>query len=202
MKYTNGKEARSGDQVKLLKNFMDSKIGDIRTVGSIFSNQVHIDGYGWEAEQIEFVSRLVNCPSCDNQEFEIHERSTLSPAAPSGTGTDALIPTYKYNFYTCMECGYRLNNVSDLEMVTIDVYIVGDSISGRRQGINRIIKDHGLQDTYNALFDTTMDTIGDLGYANHGLGWVFTKSAWKKAENDPGFRLIAGQYAVNIKEMT
>lgn len=155
--------------------------------------------------------KLIECPSCGKQDFEIHHRSTLSPVPDS----DVFVPTYKSTFYTCMVCGYRLDDAGDLKLTTIDVYIVGDSISGRRQGLTRIIAATGFRNPDDKFLDSwkkaSLDRLANEGYfpliydsngsPKEGCPFVFTKGGWKRAEADPGFRLMEGQYAVNLKEM-
>jgi len=152
---------------------------------------------------------LVSCPSCGNKEFEIHEWSTLSPV-PSG---DSFVPTFIQNFYICMQCGYRLDTTADLELTAIDVYIVGDSISGRRQGLNRVLAQVGRLKCMSSdeWMAGTMGELAKSGYISfrhdydtktiQEKSWIFTKSAWKRAEGNPEFRLTEGQYAVNLKGM-
>ena len=102
-------------------------------------------------------------------------------------------------------------------MITIDVYIVGDSISGRRQGLNKIAKgsDYGWDEmamewlSKNGYFQLIHPGNAPINYAKGAAQvirgddspWVFTEGAWRRAEADPGFQLIAEQYAVNLKEM-
>jgi hypothetical protein len=82
-------------------------------------------------------------------------------------------------------------------MLTINVYIVGDSVSGRRQGLFKITKKTGIE--FGA---TAMDGLSRHGYfqlADDGA-WVFTKGAWQRAESD-NLRFADQQYVTNIEEM-
>ncbi len=151
-------------------------------------------------------SELIKCPSCENLEFEAHSVGNLylDFNEPPNVFTINL-----KEFCTCTQCGYRIDGVGDLKLTTIDVYIVGDSISGRRHGLNRIAKEKGEDPLADDFWDADLCTdgvsfkrTGGKGLIDIPIFWVFTKSAWKRAENDPEFRLIEGQYAVNLQDMT
>ena len=155
----------------------------------------------------------VKCPSCEKEDFEVHlisnlhltpEEENIQSTAPP----NSLIELNVRKYFTCVECNYVISSPDDLEMITIDVCIVGDSISGRRQGLNKIGCMLVIPEKW---MESSMDALAKDGYINIKFKvsdheerkfWVFTKSGWKRAENDPEFRLTEGQYAVNIMEMT
>ncbi len=146
------------------------------------------------------VHGLIKCPSCENLEFEAHSMGNLNLTFQKPPGVTII---NSKRFCTCTQCGYRIDGVDDLKLTTIDVYIVGDSISGRRQGLSRIT----MLISYGVGNDKDRADMDKQGYfeftkPGHSKAYVFTKSAWKRAENDPEFRLIEGQYAVNLQDMT
>ncbi len=162
-------------------------------------------------------TELIKCPSCEKEDYEVHLISNLhfTPKEVSIQSTapaNTLIELNVRKYFTCLECNYVISSPDDLEMITIDVYIVGDSISGRRQGLNKITKGVWSIWQEKAGLEMVMKQLAKDGFVRlmyeldgitpkNDSPWVFTKGAWKRAENDPGFRLTEGQYAVNIKEM-
>ena len=158
---------------------------------------------------------LILCPNCNNQEFEAHSISKLFLVHAEGAELAARLSEWKSEpdflressirkLYTCYQCGYAIGDKDDLKMTTIDVYIVGDSISGRRHGLAKVSR--GLDAKWDiAAMGMLLASDGYFGFGDKDgrpASWVFTKSAWKRAEADHEFRLTEGQYAVNLKDLT
>lgn len=149
---------------------------------------------------------LIKCPNCGTLEFEIHTIVNLTLEAGI-IDNGAITWRNPREVRTCIACGYTINSAEDLEMVTLNVYIIGDSISHRRHGLVNLSKKVGDR----KWLDSEMDLLANPGYfkfqlpkipeSGHAWVWVFTKSAWKRAQSDDSFRLIDKQYSVNVEEM-
>lgn len=147
-------------------------------------------------------SNIIICPNpnCGNKEFEFRLICNLR-LRPDGIITE----DNAHRIHSCAKCGYNISDAKDLALKTIDVYIVGDSISGRRQGLNKMYRAWPLPVDKDIMVATMMDELARDGYSKRDSlsegYWIFTKSAWKRAQQDPEFRLSDGQYTVNVKEM-
>ncbi len=134
----------------------------------------------------------VQCPSCGNIEFQLRLITNLELADEVLTEMDMK------KSYSCVVCDYTIGEVDDLEMLTITVYIVGDSMSGRRQGLSRI-KDLDIDRA------GVLDVLAANGCYRYNddpkSPWVFTRSAWKRFDADPAQRLADKQHGVKIEEM-
>lgn len=146
----------------------------------------------------------VKCPNCNSDRFEARLYYTLN------LHTEALkqIPKEERNsieylilggsapqmVYICKECRYTIKSLADLNILEIKVYIVGNSISKQRQGINYLAS--------LKKFELIPD-LGDNGYIKLiGDSWVFTKDAWQKYQQDPSFRLSDSRYNVKIRDLS
>jgi hypothetical protein len=138
----------------------------------------------------------IKCPSCDSTRFEVHEIVNLMI---DGVGIKQI---NERKPYTCVKCNFAIENIGDLNMTTIDVYLVGNSMSGMRQGLRKVLK----------VIDVSLKQ-GDYDLASQGFHetgglegpeepWIFTKLQWEKVSTGTDFRLMEGQYTVNLVDMT
>ena len=138
----------------------------------------------------------VQCPSCGNIEFQICPRANLELAGEVITEIDVK------KVYSCIVCDYTISEVSDLELLTITVYIIGDSISGRRQGLRRVTEAIGFVVGTEGQMVLLANQGGfPLELGDGTIAWVFTKSGWKRFDADPVQRLANKQHIVKIEEM-
>ncbi len=79
----------------------------------------------------------LKCPQCDGEEFMVIPIMTLKLE-----GNEIVTNKPVKDMFSCIKCGNRVETKDDIEPVTVIVYIVGDSHSGRRQGLNKIFKKH------------------------------------------------------------
>ena len=137
---------------------------------------------------------LIKCPSCEGIDFDVRLITNLIMASAT-----AEIESYNIRkAFVCPSCGYTIGGLEDLDMSTIYVYLIGDSLSGRRQGMNKIEAKTGIAIDP----DKHAGRLAVVGYFKLADdAYVFTKSAWKRSDADPEFRLTDGQYAVQIEEM-
>jgi len=151
-----------------------------------------------------------DCPNCGCNRHEIHHVGQLQHNADEEAAErgEYFVLAYEDIFFTCIECGYVITDPQDLNLLTITVYIVGDSISKRRQGLNKIAIDikYRAPLLISEPYSRAMYFLHEIGYFRIGIDdeispWIFTKAAWKKAQHDLEFRLTDKQYTVNVKEM-
>lgn len=137
---------------------------------------------------------IIVCPNCGGIEFEFRLISNLKIKGES------IVEDNAHRIHTCVKCGYNISGMADLNLRIIDVYIVGDSISGRRQGLNKIAAETNISFKMLETIKTLSEGYFNVTKAPEGP-WIFTRDAWKRAKSDPNFRLAEGQYGVNVKDM-
>ena len=138
---------------------------------------------------------MIKCPSCNGEKFEHHIISGLLMAedkiVPSALETDR-------KYYTCVECEYVIAQPSDLNLTTVNVYVLGESLSKQRQGLKHLL-DEGLLSPAPDQIKTDEQSIRLFGYFEISGNWVFTKPAWKTYEATPDFPLAEGQHKTEVK---
>ncbi|HEC61589.1 MAG TPA: hypothetical protein ENI27_04975 [bacterium] len=142
---------------------------------------------------------MINCPSCNGVKFESHH---VAPLFLLDDGT--IVRGAESQHYTCVQCDYVIANPSDLNMLTVTVYVLGNSMSKQRQGLSTFgdglcpmpsIREKLISNPGYFIFT---DTKGDP--CKNGP-WVFTKAAWEKYQADPQFPLAEGQHITEVKEL-
>jgi len=112
---------------------------------------------------------MVECPQCGETNFMVIPIMTLILV-----GNEIETNELKGQMFSCIKCGNRVEMKDDIEPETVTVYIVGDSHSGRRQGLNKIFKKHEFS------FPLVNESMDAMGYVNISVAWIFTISAWKR----------------------
>ncbi len=140
------------------------------------------------------------CPKCNCDKFEVHSVGGLDLA--SGI---YLMLQNSSKYFTCVQCEYVIARPSDINALTeIVVYVLGNSLSKQRQGLNIITeKESGVPNPWrNLLFlDGYFAILNPDGSPSKNGPWVFTRAAWKEYQANPEFNLGEEQYVVKIKEL-
>jgi predicted nucleic-acid-binding Zn-ribbon protein len=124
----------------------------------------------------------LKCPQCGEIEF------IILPVVTLRVGNEIEIETNLRNEVSCKKCGFRAETKEDFEPVTVKVWIVGNSNSKRRQGINKISKTEDF-DTVRAA-----NNLQFKAYAQIKGGWIFTVDRWKKHVNGDTVALSERNY--------
>lgn len=151
----------------------------------------------------------VKCPNCDNDRFELHVYHTLNlhtgalkqAAKEDSDSIEYLTLGAKepQTAYICSKCGYTIESLADLNILEIAVYVVGNSISKQRQGVNYISDKIAKLQTH--IIDVAK-ILQKIGYVQYGGFWIFTKNAWKQYQQDPKFNLSESKYIIKIKDLS
>jgi len=145
---------------------------------------------------------MIKCPSCNGDKFEHH---TISGLLMAGDQITPSLLEAGSKYYTCVECGYVVAQPSDLNLLTVTVYVLGNSLSKQRQGLHQVsdkeIIDKGLMAWDTDDFAANEQALKLFGYFDLPGAWVFTKTAWEKHQANPDFPLADGQHSVDVKEL-
>ncbi len=128
---------------------------------------------------------MIKCPQCNGELFMVIPIMTLKL-----NGNEIVIDEPQKNMFSCIKCGHRVETKDDIEPTTVIIYIIGDSHSGRRQGLNRIYKEHKFS------FPLANESLDLSGYVNIEKAWIFTKSAWKKFKGGETFPLADNAHKI------
>ena len=147
---------------------------------------------------------MINCPRCNGDRFEVHFVGAIR------LRFDTIVQTgCPSKYYTCVECDYVIASPSDLDLKTATVYVLGNSLSKRRQGMNKIKEETAAWYLWGST-EKAMHMISQAGYLAFSGGggvpytdgpWIFTKAAWEKYQADPQFPLAEGQHLTEVKEL-
>ena len=132
----------------------------------------------------------LKCPQCGEEEFVILPVGTLR------VGNEIEIETPLRNEFSCKGCGFRAETKEDFNPVTVKVWIIRNSVSGRRQDINKISK--------TEQFDIikVANRIEFKKYAQIENGWIFTSDRWKKHINGDTVKLSDRNYKLDETNLT
>ncbi len=93
---------------------------------------------------------MINCPNCNGEKFEVHLVGGLEMKAEMPEMVNVA------KFFTCVECEYVIAQPSDLNLMTITIYVLGNSISKQRQGFQTINKQEDAPSPH--MFSPHMNT--------------------------------------------
>ncbi len=97
-----------------------------------------------------------------------------------------------------VKCEHAIGEPSDLNLKKVKIYILGNSLSKQRQGLNRLREEKVLSSYSETVFNKTVPFIDSNGYDS----WLFTKSKWEKYQANPEFPLInEGQYIIEERKL-
>lgn len=135
----------------------------------------------------------IKCPGCGGEEFEIHKYGAMWRE-----GNFISVDPHK-QFYSCINCGYIIRTAEDLNMLTVKVYIVGNSMAKHRHGLREVERIVGR--TWNLSSSVILAGLEEDGCLNvlpetpSGL-WLFTVDAWKKFKTNPTFALCDESHTI------
>lgn len=132
----------------------------------------------------------LKCPQCDGDEF------IVLPVVTLRVGNEIEIETPLRNEFSCKGCGFRAETKEDFSPVIVNVWIVRNSHSGRRQDINKISKTETIDTTRVA------SNLEFKKYAQIDNGWIFTSDRWKKHINGDEVKLSDRNYKLNETNLT
>ena len=136
---------------------------------------------------------MITCPSCGGEKFESHSVGDLELVS-----NIYLMLHNAAKYFTCVECEYVIAQPSDLNLMTVTVYVLGNSLSKQRQGLKRMI-DEGLIYPSPSQRKINEQSIKQFGCFKTPGDWVFTKAAWEKYQANPEFPLAEGQHKTEVK---
>lgn len=137
---------------------------------------------------------MIKCPSCGGEKFELHIVGGLKMIKES----PELIDIAKY--HTCVECEYVIAQPSDLNLIEVTVYVLGNSLSKQRQGLSKMAVDDGLDLDDREEREQSLKLFGYFEIPISNI-WVFTKDVWNNYQAKPAFPLAEGQHSVIVKEL-
>ncbi len=144
---------------------------------------------------------MIKCPICNGDKFEIHSVGGLEMVS----GVYSMLQNAS-KYFTCVQCEYVIAQPSDIDAPDeIVVYVLGNSLSKQRQGMNKIM---GEASSPAPIIGVRMlQEKGYFGISNpdgtprKDGPWIFTKESWKEYQANPKFDLGEGRYVIKIEEM-
>jgi len=137
------------------------------------------------------MSDSIKCPGCGGEEFEIHKYGAM------WRDGDFVSVDPNKRFYTCTGCGYIIRSAEDLNMFTVKVYIVGNSLAKQRHGLLAFEDLAGIElDKPPAALKLAENGYLDTQSDMTGTPWIFTVNAWKEFKANPAFVLCDESHTI------